>query len=154
MHNINRSVASLAAAIMISACAGGNKSSDPGAAAPAAPASMPANPADTLPSSVTPAMTAQGRALFNDGSCAKCHGLNGINGQYGPNLPDNRWVQIQGTYAEIVNIIVTGVPGTKQKLASSNPQFAMRPRGGMNYSNEDIAKIAAYVWTASHTAKR
>jgi len=99
-------------------------------------------------------MVSEGRALFNDGSCAKCHGMNGINGQYGPNLTDSKWAQIAGTYPEIVNIIIAGVPAAKQKLATSNPQFAMRARGGMNYTNDEIAKIAAYVWTASHSAHR
>jgi mono/diheme cytochrome c family protein len=95
-------------------------------------------------------MASEGRALFNDGSCAKCHGPNGNGGPYGPSLTDAKWAQMSGTYSEIVDVIVRGVPASKQKLSTSNPQFAMRARGGMDYSDAEIRKIAAYVWTASH----
>lgn len=140
-------VITIASSAVWSACAthGG------GATTTAAPAPAPAaDRGDTLPSTITAVAIKTGENLFNGGSCAKCHGQGGKDGTYGPNLTDTKWLQISGKYDELVRLITRGVPAAEQKSAASNPQFAMRPRGGMGYSDEQIQAVAAYVWSLSH----
>ena len=101
-----------------------------------------------LPEGVTLAMVNVGDSLFHKGSCQRCHGMDAKGGERAPNLTDSEWSQISGTYAEIVNIVTTGVPKEKIKMASA--PNAMRPRGGTNLTDEQIRQVAAYVYTLSH----
>lgn len=117
-----------------------------GSSAPA-PAPAAAKSA-ALPAGVTPLMIAQGDTLFHGGSCVRCHGADAKGTARGANLTDAEWSQISGSYAEIVQVITTGVPADKIKLAGAT--FPMRPRGGSNMSDEAIAKVAAYVYSLSH----
>jgi mono/diheme cytochrome c family protein len=147
---ITRLISASAVLVVAYALTGCGSSSGPATKAPA-PAAPPTYPAgDSLPGDVTAEMVASGEALFNSGSCAKCHGPGGKNGQYGPNLTDQKWAQISGTFAEIASVITRGIPAAQQKLTTSSPQFAMRARGGMNYTDTQIRTLAAYVWTISH----
>ena len=93
-------------------------------------------------------MVATGDSIFHKASCQRCHGMDAKGTPRGPDLTDSQWSQISGSYPEIVQIITTGVPKDKIKLATA--QFAMNPRGGTNLSDEQIAQVAAYVYTLSH----
>ena len=101
-----------------------------------------------LPEGVTLAMVTVGDSLFHKGSCQRCHGMDAKGGERAPNLTDNEWAQISGTYADIVNIVTTGVP--KEKIKMVGAPNAMRPRGGTNLTDEQIRQVAAYVYTLSH----
>jgi mono/diheme cytochrome c family protein len=100
-----------------------------------------------VPSSITTAMIDSGKTLFAGANCAKCHGAGGVGAQNGPNLTDATWVQIDGSYDAIVNIIHTGVPAANIK---GGYRFNMRPMGGATFTDDQVRMIAAYVYTISH----
>jgi mono/diheme cytochrome c family protein len=104
-------------------------------------------PANGLPADVTPAMIEEGKTLFAGASCAKCHGAGGMGGQNGPNLTDDKWVQIDGSYSAILKTIQTGVP--KANIKGTYP-FSMKPMGGGTFTDAQIKSIAAYVYSISH----
>ncbi|MGD8494923.1 MAG: c-type cytochrome [Gemmatimonadales bacterium] len=100
---------------------------------------------DPLPSGVTEGMIQRGQQVFlGDGGCALCHGED-ATGLLGPNLTDDDWLDAKGSYLTIGRIIARGVP-----LAESTRGVEMPPRGGSDISNEDLEKVAAYVWYVSH----
>ena len=116
-----------------------------------APTAAPAaSPVAARPAQVTDEMVAQGRAIFNGGSCTKCHGPNGTGGQFGPNLSAGKWTHISGGYDEIVRLVTTGVP--KAEVKDPSHPYAMNPRGGMTppLTDDQVKAVAAYVWTISH----
>ncbi|MEP7002744.1 MAG: c-type cytochrome [bacterium] len=119
--------------------------SEVGAAAPAPAAAMSAG---GMPAGVTTAMLAEGDSIFHKGSCQRCHGMDAKGGQRAPDLTDATWAQITGTYAEIVEIVTTGVPKAKIKMAGA--PFGMNPRGGNNLTDDQIRAVAAYVYSLSH----
>ena len=105
-----------------------------------------------LPSGVTRAMIAQGDTVFNTKSCMRCHGANGMGSERGPNLTDQTWIHVDGSYESIVKLVTTGFTKAEQK----DPQyrFTMNPRGGMNFTDDQIRAVAAYVWSLSHPDAR
>ena len=127
----------------LAACS--HSGSEVAAAAPAPAAAMSAN---GLPATVTAAMIAEGDSIFHKGSCQRCHGMDGKGGQRGPDLTDDKWAQITGTYAEIIETVTTGVPKAKIKMAGA--PFGMNARGGNNLTDDQIRAVAAYVYTLSH----
>jgi cytochrome c oxidase cbb3-type subunit 3 len=113
----------------------------------ATPAS--ANRAAAMPAGVTAATIAEGKTLFEatSSNCGRCHGVDAKGGQRGPNLSDSLWVQIDGSYPEIVRIINEGVPAAKIK---GNYQFPMAPKGRATLTDAQVGSIAAYIWSLSH----
>jgi mono/diheme cytochrome c family protein len=109
----------------------------------------PANRAPVLPAGVTAASIAEGKTLYEAqaNNCQRCHGLDAKGNTRGPSLTDSVWVQIDGSYPEIVRIINEGVPGTKIKGNYPNP---MGPKGRAPITDAQVASIAAYVWSLSH----
>jgi mono/diheme cytochrome c family protein len=101
-----------------------------------------------LPSGVTRTMIAQGDTIFNTRSCVRCHAANGAGGPRGPNLSDQTWIHIDGSYAAVVSLVTTGFTKAEQK--DPPYQFSMNPRGGANLTDEQIRAVAAYVWSLSH----
>jgi mono/diheme cytochrome c family protein len=147
-HARLRQLSVLTGLSMIAACHS-NKAAT--AAAPTAAASAPAaTSAAARPAEVTDEMVAQGRAIFNNGSCTKCHGPNGTGGKFGPNLAAGNWTHISGGYDEIVRLVTTGVP--KVEVKDPSHPYAMNPRGGMTppLTDDQVKAVAAYVWTISH----
>ena len=139
------SIASVAlAALLAAACGGGDSPTTPAQTESPNP-----TPAIVPPQGATVQMVRDGEAMFNGGSCQACHGIGGKNGPYGPDLTDGTWLQIGGTYPEIIAIITTGVPADRFKSPASRPQFWMFPRGGQSLTDEQIRSVAAYVWTLS-----
>ena len=140
----------LVAALGIGACSGGDDraaqppatDAAPAPGAAAAPAAAPATTtaAANLPTGVTPQMVQEGQQLFQ-GLCVACHGAQGTGTQIGPALNDGNWIHITGEYEEIVNIITTGV---QQPQEYPTP---MPPRGGGNFTDDQIRSIAAYVYS-------
>jgi len=99
--------------------------------------------ATNLPAGVTQEMVDEGQQAYGT-TCTACHGANGIGTPVAPALNDNQWINISGQYPEIVQVITNGVPNPKEHSG------AMPPRGGGNFSDEQIRALAAYVYALSH----
>lgn len=98
-----------------------------------------------LPPGVTQEMVAQGKQIFTStGLCFTCHGPDGkgMSG-LGPNLTDNQWLNVDGSYDAIVQVITTGVAQPKE---AASP---MPPMGGAQLTDEQIRAVAAYVYALS-----
>jgi mono/diheme cytochrome c family protein len=142
-----RLIAGAAVAIVAVACSRKASVGSPGTSATPAPA---ANRAPAMPAGVTAATIAEGKTLYEatSSNCGRCHGLDAKGTQRGPNLADSVWVQIDGSYPEIVRIINTGVPSDKIK---GPYQFNMRPKGGsQTLTDAQVSSIGAYLWSLSH----
>jgi mono/diheme cytochrome c family protein len=97
-----------------------------------------------LPEGVTTAMVAQGMTVFQgQGACFTCHGATGEGTQIAPNLNDDEWLNVDGSYEQLLDLIDTGVRETKEFPGM------MMPRGGSRISDEDLRAVAAYVWSLS-----
>lgn len=97
-----------------------------------------------LPDGVTEAMVTAGAATFaGAGTCFACHGANGAGTPLAPALNDATWLNIGGTYDEIVQTITEGVPTPVQAAV------AMPPRGGSSITDEQVREVAAYVFSIS-----
>ena len=99
----------------------------------------------TLPEGVTAAMVTTGKALFDkEGACYTCHGPDGAGTGLAPNLGDDVWLHSDGSYPALVTQITDGVPQPKESM------IPMLPKGGTQITDEQIAAIAAYVWSISN----
>ncbi len=98
--------------------------------------------AKNLPAGVTQAMVDQGQELFGQ-TCTACHGAGGTGSSAAPALNDKQWLHVSGAYPELVTIINAGVQNPKQYPG------AMPPRGGGNFTPEQVGQIAAYVYALS-----
>ena len=111
----------------------------------AAPAQAGAQAASGLPQGVTPDMVAKGKKVFSGaGLCLACHGPDG-KGTIGPNLTDKEWLHVDGSFEQIVKLVLSGV----DQAASKTGQI-MPPKGGSSINEADVRAVAAYVWTLSH----
>ena len=95
------------------------------------------------PAGVTQEMVDAGAQAFGT-VCSACHGAAGAGSAAGPSLADNTWLHISGQFEEIATIINTGVPNPIEAAAP------MPPRGGGNFTDEQVRQIAAYVFALSH----
>jgi mono/diheme cytochrome c family protein len=130
------------ALITVAACAGGTGGS--GDMAAPAPAAAPAAAAG-MPAGVTPALIAEGMALYGgDALCASCHAEDGTGTMLGPDLTDGDWMHIDGSFDSIVQVIVDGV---EVPQASMVP---MAPMGGSDINEAQARAVAAYVWSLSN----
>ncbi|GMR13810.1 MAG: hypothetical protein BMS9Abin29_2029 [Gemmatimonadota bacterium] len=118
---------------------------EPAQAAPAAqtPAGGVASEPD-LPEGVTAAMVTLGKTIFEGpGTCFACHGATGEGTPIAPNLTDDEWLHVDGSYEQLLAVIDTGVQETKEFPG------LMMPRGGSGISDEDLRAVTAYVWALS-----
>jgi mono/diheme cytochrome c family protein len=113
-----------------------------GATTPAASGQEPiqVDPA-VLPEGVTAEMVQQGQQVFHGaGICYTCHTQGGGGGPLAPNLTDETWLNIDGEYQSIIELVNTGVPQPKEHPG------AMLPKAGMPLTDDQIAAVAAYVY--------
>ncbi len=136
--------------LALTACGGGeggapaSEEAPPAVAEPGTPASEAAAAMD-LPEGVTPQMVAEGETIFNGaGICYTCHMQGGVGGPLAPNLTDDQWLNVDGTYDAIVNLVMTGV-----EAPIEHPGI-MLPRGGSSITDDQVRAVAAYVWTLGH----
>lgn len=142
-----------AAAVSMAACGGGDSAEtetpveEPAAEAPA-PAPAPANAFAnvTFPEGVTAEMATAGQPLFNQGVCFTCHGQNGTGTPLAPALNDQEWINTDGSYEGILQVIHEGVAQPKQFTNAG----MMPPMGGAQLTEEQMQQIAAYVFALSH----
>lgn len=100
---------------------------------------------DSLPLGVTPQMVTRGEQVFlGSGGCALCHGAD-ATGLLGPDLTDDVWFDAKGRYSTIGQIITKHI-----SEITSTGGVAMPPKGGPGLSEDEIQKVAAYVWFLSH----
>jgi mono/diheme cytochrome c family protein len=98
-----------------------------------------------LPPGVTQDMINKGKKVFGGpGLCLACHGPDG-KGTIGPNLTDQEWLHVDGSYEQIAKLVLSGVDQAKSKTGQIMP-----PKGGSGINEADIRAVAAYVWTLSH----
>jgi hypothetical protein len=73
--------------------------------------------------------------------------MQGVGTRNGPTLADSAWLQIDGSYTEIVRIITEGVP--MARIKDSTHTLEMHPRGGLQnpLSDDQIRAVAAYVFS-------
>ena len=98
-----------------------------------------------LPEGVTAEMVAEGETLFGTtGLCFSCHGPTGEGvPQLGPDLTDDEWLNTDGTYAGIIDVVMNGVA---EPVEAAAPMVA---RGGSAITDDQVRAVAAYVYTLS-----
>ncbi|HEX2190100.1 MAG TPA: cytochrome c [Longimicrobiaceae bacterium] len=144
------------AVLALTACGGGEP--EPGAEAPDAGTATPtvetqtppaggagAVQAANLPPGVTQAMVQEGQQIFTGaGICQTCHGPSAQGTALAPNLTDGEWINTDGSYDGIVQVVTNGVQQPKQHPAP------MPPKGGSSITDEQVRAVAAYVYAISH----
>lgn len=97
-----------------------------------------------LPSGVTSEMIFAGKDVYTgDGKCYECHG-NPPWGDLGPSLKDSVWLQVSGSYDELITLIQEGVPEVDSKTGKEMPAH-----GGGDLSDYQIRSVSAYIWSVS-----
>ena len=125
---------------------GGDGAPPPATAATPPPGDQPAMDIDlsVLPDGVTEAMVQEGQSVFaGAGICYTCHMAEGAGGPLAPNLADDQWLNVDGSYDAIVDVINSGVPQPREHPG------AMLPRAGMPLTDDQVAAVAAYVYMLS-----
>jgi mono/diheme cytochrome c family protein len=78
----------------------------------------------------TPSNIALGDSIFNNGSCQNCHGKGGVRAANAPALDGKAWVQLDGSFEEIVGIISMACPPARSgPEAHARDRRARRPHG-------------------------
>jgi mono/diheme cytochrome c family protein len=77
-------------------------------------------------------------------ACTGCHGDSGQGTSLGPPLNGKKWLWSDGSYDGIKKTIADGVMQPKEYRSP------MPPMGGAQLTPEQLAAIAAYVWSLSH----
>ena len=146
--------ASLGVLTLLAACGGGDSGGSAEADVPMAEAAEPAvadastvelniDPA-LLPEGVTAEMVEDGRELFfGGGICYTCHLMDAKGGPLAPDLTDDVWLNVDGEYQSIVEVIKTWVSQPVEHLGS------MLPRAGMPLTDEQVDALAAYAYMLS-----
>lgn len=97
-----------------------------------------------LPEGVTVDMVREGRDLFNGGGiCYTCHTVEATGGPLAPDLTDDTWINVDGEYQSIIELVKTGV---SQPIEHPG---AMLPRAGMPLTDEQVEAVAAYAYMLS-----
>lgn len=109
-----------------------------------APASSPVGADVSLPDGVTQDMVAAGQQIFNQQTCFTCHGRDGVGTPLAPALTNGEWINTDGSFASLVDVIRQGVAQPEQYPAP------MPPMGGGQLTDEQIRSLAAYVYAIGH----
>ena len=105
--------------------------------------------AQQRPAGVTDSLIARGESIFHGAAnCLSCHGEGGQGTDIGPAFTDSEWSRGRGSYDEIVEQIMHGVPRKDSRTDTPMPM-----RGWTGLSDEDVRAVAAYVWSLSHEPK-
>lgn len=94
---------------------------------------------------VSQALVDAGRGIFTGtGNCYACHGSDAKGTAVAPNLTDGQWLDIDGSYAAITDLVRAGVPHPKRFPAP------MPAKGGAQLSAEQACAVASYVYSLRH----
>lgn len=103
-----------------------------------------------VPKGATPKMVALGKRIYlgqvGGAACTGCHGGDGHGSALGPNLTRKKWLWSDGSYEGLMKIITDGVPRPK------NYRSPMPAMGGAQLTPDQVAALAAYVYSISHPA--
>lgn len=111
---------------------------------PAQPPAQQQAPPVTLPEGVTQEMVTQGQQIYaGPGNCQACHGPTAGGTPLAPALNDAQWINIDGSFDAIAQLIAAGVPTPKQHPAP------MPARGGGQITDEQVRQVAAYLFSIS-----
>jgi hypothetical protein len=101
-----------------------------------------------VPEGATAEMVALGEKIYRGevggAPCTGCHGESGKGSPLGPDLTTKKWVWSDGSYAGIKKTIIAGVP-LPRRFRSPMPA-----KGGAQLTDDQVAALAAYVWSLSH----
>ena len=148
------SVASALFAALLAACGGGEpaRTEDTSTAAAGAPAAtapaagVAVGGASATGAANSPQAIALGDSIFHGlaagGICMTCHGPGAKGGQLAPDLTDQQWLNGDGSYDFIVQVISNGVPEPKQHPAPM-------PGFGQTFTPDQVRAVAAYVYSLS-----
>jgi mono/diheme cytochrome c family protein len=101
--------------------------------------------AQERPAGVTDTAVARGQQLYaGKGNCATCHGTVGEGTEEGSSLTTGKWELGDGSYAWLQRVIRHSGIGARGRDGDPMPM-----RGPTLLSPEEIADVAAYVWTIS-----
>jgi mono/diheme cytochrome c family protein len=98
----------------------------------------------TLPDGVTLEMVQAGKRVFETTTCFTCHGMDGSGTALAPSLRDQEWLNSDGSYPQIVEVVRNGVAQPVRYPA------AMPPMGGGQLTEDQIRQVSAYVYAISH----
>lgn len=111
-----------------------------------------ANRPAAVPEGATREMVALGNRIFHGqvagAACAGCHGSSGQGSPVGPSLSSGKWLWSDGSFDAIKKTITEGVAEPKQYRSP------MPPMGGTQLTPDQIAAVAAYVWSLGHGASK
>jgi mono/diheme cytochrome c family protein len=134
----------LVLAVVVGACGDPEPDRPADAPVPAQPATGAQVPAVQFPAGVTHEMAVEGQQLFSgQGGCFACHGGDATGTALGPNLRDQEWLNTDGSFEQIIQVIQAGVaqpvryPGT------------MPPLGGARLNEDQVRQLGAYVYAIS-----
>lgn len=97
-----------------------------------------------LPSGVTSGMIFDGKEVYSGpGRCFECHGSPPW-GELGPSLKDSVWLQVTGTYDEIVALIRSGVTVEDARTGEEMPAHDTA-----DLTDYQVRAVGAYVWSVS-----
>lgn len=152
-----KGLTALGLGIALAACGGGDSGESAADAPAATPAEQPAATAEpaaqdaptidpaSLPEGVTVAMAQEGEEVFHGaGICYTCHAQGGGGGPLGPDLTDDTWLNVDGEYQSIIDLVNTGVAQPKEHPG------AMLPKAGMPLTDDQVAAVSAYVYSLSN----
>jgi mono/diheme cytochrome c family protein len=95
---------------------------------------------------------ALGERVFQGASggatCGGCHGSDAKGTPVGSDLTSGKWLWGDGSMMAITQTIADGVPNPKEHSG------AMPPMGGVQLSKDELAAVAAYVWSVGHQSGR
>jgi mono/diheme cytochrome c family protein len=112
------------------------------------PATGFAQPTERQPA--TDSVIAWGARVYRgSANCVACHGPTGRGTADGPSLADGTWLKGRGTYEELIQQVVHGVP--RRESVTGKP---MPMRGWAGATDDEIRAVAAYVWSISRPAAR
>jgi mono/diheme cytochrome c family protein len=101
--------------------------------------------AQERPAGVTDTAVSRGQQLYvGKGNCANCHGAAGEGTEEGVPLTSGKWELGDGSYAWLQKVIRHSGIGARGRDGDPMPM-----RGPTLLSPEEIADVAAYVWTIS-----
>jgi len=103
------------------------------------PTAAPADASGTCPA-VSQALVDRGRQVFSGpGNCFACHGPGATGTAAAPDLTDQQWLNIDGSYPSIIALVRSGVANPKQY---PGPMPAM---GGASLNDDQVCAVSAYV---------
>jgi mono/diheme cytochrome c family protein len=96
-----------------------------------------------LPPGVSNEAGQQGQELYLR-ACVMCHGENAGGTALGPSLTDREWLEGNGSFEEIIEVVRNGVATPKQF------EVPMPARGDGTFSDEQIRAVAAYTYSIAN----